>query len=356
MELNINVSDKMGAASEDDLIRFHPDMIKDSGLRAGSILSVKCKDGASLNLKVGLSDEKGVVVSRRTYKRIKEGPYKTTLGCDPEFLFIDPLKRICRADTFLPKYGKVGHDGPLGELRPDPGEHEDEVVENLRKLIHSLPDHINEKFGHRSILTPEAHSEMSNLSLGFHIHLGAPEEITSFVAPQTREFVESFTNAMDYFVGVPSIIPEDNSLRRLNKVDEYGRPGDWRTSKHTIEYRTPGGFHLRHPDYARGIMGIALCVGESVMSWAEEKSNSWSKLDKVSAPDIIANEFGVPDKSGIKRVFDERKKSGAVVMLPDIIDSLEKMSHYKKHEASIKTFLKMVLNSSQVNPQLLVNW
>lgn len=355
MELKIDISERMGESAEHDMIRMSHDLLKSSGISVGSVLNVKCNDGSSLLLRVGESSEGSIVVSRKVYRLIKTGPYKTTLGCDPEFLFIDPIDRICRADTFLPKVGKVGSDGPLGELRPDPEEHEDGVVENLRVLIKSLPESIFKRFGHATILSPEGHSEKSNLSLGFHIHLGAPVELTSYAAPNTEEFIDSFITAMDYFVGIPGLIPEDTSLRRLNG-ENYGMPGDWRMSKSTIEYRTPGGFHLRHPDYARGLMGLAMCTGESILSWAEDKSQAWSGLDKISSFDTIAKEFGIPDKDSIRGAFYERRKEKALLLLPNIIKGLEKMSHYSKHEASIKHFLKMLLSNQKVKPQLLHNW
>ncbi len=355
MELKIGVSEGMGRAAEHDTIRIHPDIIKASGLTVGGTLNIKCYDGTSLPLKVGLAPDSGIVVSRKTYRTIKEGPYKTTLGCDPEFVFVDTLNRVCSADTFLTKEGEIGSDGPLGELRPRPGIHEDEVVETLRSLIKDLPNRIKQKFGHATILRPEGHSEISNLALGFHIHLGAPKELTSFAAPRTKEFFNSFITALDYFVGIPGLLPEDTSVRRLGD-GEYGNPGDWRTSKHTIEYRTPGGYHLRHPDYARGILGLALCAGTSILAWAEEESQAWTKMDKIARFEPLSRQFNLPNMGGIRSVFFDKSKDRAFAMLPDIVRNLEKMKEYSKHSDSIKTYLQLILENKQYQPQLLSNW
>ncbi len=355
MELKIGISEGMGQAAEHDTIRMHPSILQSSGLKVGSLLNITCKDGTAIPLRVGLALDGQIVVSRKTYRAIKEGPYKTTLGCDPEFVFVDSLDRVCSAETFLKKDGEIGCDGPLGELRPRPGDHEDEVIETLRSLIKQLPDKIRDKFGSAAILRPEGHSEKSNLAMGFHIHLGAPKELTSFAAPNTKEFFSAFITAMDYFVGIPGLLPEDTSLRRLGDGD-YGNPGDWRSSKQTIEYRTPGGFHLRHPDYARGILGLALCAGTSILNWAEEESHAWTKMDKVIKFETLMNVFDLPSRGSIRSVFFDKSKDRAFVQLPNVVKSLEKMSRYSKHSSSIKNYLTLILENKQFQPQLLSNW
>ncbi len=103
MELKIAVSDKM--SGEDDVIRMKDDFIKASGLELGSKLNITCKDGSSIVLRVEPSTEGTVMVSRKTYRAIKEYKYKTTLGCDPEFVFVDSLGRVCSASSFLKKLG-----------------------------------------------------------------------------------------------------------------------------------------------------------------------------------------------------------------------------------------------------------
>lgn len=355
MEIKIEACSVMSGALEHDIIKIHPSIIKATGLKPGGLLTIRCFDGSSVNLKIAIAEDRAFAVSRHTYRKIKEGPYKTTLGCDPEFVFIDVMGRVCSAETFLQKSGEIGCDGPLGELRPKPGEHEDEVIDTLRGLIKSLPSIISNRFGYASILKPEGHSEKGNLALGFHIHLGVPKELTSFAAPRSKDFFSSLTSVLDYFVGIPALLPEDTNSRRLGDGN-YGSPGDWRSSQYTVEYRTPGGFHLRHPGYARGILGLALCAGSSILSWAEEESQSWTKMDKVHKFETMSKLYNLPNRGSIRSVFFDDRKDKAFAMMPNIIKSIEKMPAYSKHSRSIKEYLTLILENKQFQPQLLSNW
>src|SRR5690606_576807 len=114
-----------------------------------------------------------------------------------------------------------------------------------------------------------------------------------------------------------------------------------------------GGFHLRHPDYTRGLMALALCSGNAILKWAEEKSQGWSKLEKFSSFDMIAEEFNLPPKKAIKSVFYDKDKSRAVDMLPNIMKCMGRMEDFEKHEKSIIIFLNKILENKQINPQLL---
>jgi len=274
-------------------------------------------------------------------------PVAFTLGCDPEFVFIDRRGRVCRADTFLPKAGQIGHDGPLGELRPTPGQHEDEVVDHLTQLVRQLPNVVARRFPSRlpggSALIPEAHSETQNLALGFHIHLGSP--LPSFYH---EPFLPILVSALDYFVGIPALLLEDNPRRRLGR-SKYGKPSDVRLGN-TVEYRTPGGFLLRHPDYARGAMGIALCVAKSLfMAWGFHRT---TEAD-------VRQKFAMPSPSVVRKFFaqpDAVCKAQSRTILPNIVKSLEKMEFFAYHQHSIRLFFRYTLLSRQFSPQLLGNW
>ena len=274
-----------------------------------------------------------------------EQPAWFTLGCDPEFVFIDRHGRICRADSFLKKAGQIGHDGPLGELRPTPGQHEDEVVDHLAQLVGRLPQIIETRFSGRTPrLIPEAHSETQNLALGFHIHLGAP------LPPFYHEpFLPILINALDYFVGIPALLLEDNPRRRLGK-SKYGKPSDVRLNGTTVEYRTLGGYLLRHPDYARGALGTTLCVGKSLfLAWA---------LHRTTVADV-RRRFAMPTAADVQEFFSQPDavcQAQGRQMLPNIIKSFEKMEFFAYHQRSIRLFFQHTLLRKQFSPQLLGNW
>ncbi len=272
-------------------------------------------------------------------------PARFTLGCDPEFVFVNRQGRICRANTFLKKTGPIGHDGPLGELRPSPGYHEDEVVDHLAQLVRQIPRAVEARFSNRpTILIPEAHSETQNLALGFHIHLGSP------LAPFYRDpFLSTLISALDYFVGIPALLLEDNPRRRLGR-SQYGKPGDVRLNGITVEYRTLGGYLLRHPDLARGVLGITLCVGKSMfLAWLYHRSTDAD----------VRRRFAIPSAANVRQIFaqpDPVSKAQGHQLLPDIIKSLEKMEFFAHHQHSIRLFFQHTLFRRQFSPQLLGNW
>jgi len=329
---------------------------KSNNVREGETLSVSCY-GGQLALRVANSpNEKSYVSYSNLLAISKREKHEASLGCDPEFVFVDFLGRVCRANSFLPKFGKIGHDGALGELRPAPGPNEKIVVENLRELIRKLPGKISQKFPVPGVLQAEAHSEKNNCAIGFHIHIGAPKAVTSFIAPGTRTFIESFIATLDYFVGIPAMIPDENDTRRLGDGD-YGKPGDWRVSRfNTIEYRTPGGFHLRSPVYAAGIMALALCAGENILSYIEKKSLGWARLNEANNFDLLRYRYSMPSKQTIRSVLNSPGKAAGIKFLPEIIKSLQAFESYEEYKNSIESYIRMVIDSPYVSARLVDNW
>lgn len=275
--------------------------------------------------------------------------WAVTLGCDPEFVLLNKRGLVSNASRYLAHLGEIGSDGVLAELRPTAGKHEDEVIENLRRLIKSVP----EKVG--NFLTPEAHSEIENNAIGFHVHLGLPRTILELPPKGAQEFFTNFIRAMDYFVGIPAMLPEDNSRRRLGN-GKYGKLKDFRRNNRTIEYRTPGGFHLRHPDYARGLLGLALCVGQEIVHRYESKSNLWLKLHEVSSFSELQKELDLPIVPVITDIFNEASKNKAAKELPVIIKKLNSFSTFSEHKDSIMNFMRCTLEKKTVSPKLLDNW
>lgn len=355
----------MSDCTEGDTIRLAPKQKKTLGVVVGQRLSITTYSGTKLSLLVQdaypedvVADANSSYVSRSVLDQVTGDttrPLITTLGCDPEFVFLTHKKAVVPADLWLPTWGPIGSDGALAELRPLPATHEEGVVDNLRKLIRTLPLLATAKFGSNVDLIPQGHSCWDNLAIGFHIHLGAPQEILTYAAPGTREFLQSFVSVMDYFVGIPAMLLEDTNIRRLGD-GYYGRPGDYRISSRTIEYRTPGGFHLRHPKYAAGIMGLALCVGNEVLNEYRSLSNNWRTLDRVNSFEHVRRRFTLPQKREIRWALLEPSKQEAVKQLPNILKQLQGMESFKDHRESIGDYFRLVAGNTQYSANLLQNW
>lgn len=366
MKLRLEVSKKMTAEKEDLIIRISANSRKELDIPVGSRLVVRGDNNISQAVEaksVHIEDlkRKGECsyISQETFdliKGIEEEEYKPiTLGCDPEFVFVDSNRSVYPANLWLPHAGKIGSDGPLGEIRPDPAEHEEELVDNLRHLIRRLPSLAKEKQRGRKKLVAEAHSCWENYALGFHIHFGIPKELLTYAAPGSEEFIRSFVTILDYFVGIPAMLLEDTNIRRLGN-GRFGKPGDYRLSPKTLEYRTPGGFHLRHPDYARGILGLALCIGKDVLIRVGQASNNWRELYKYSNFFEARQTYNLPSRGDIHAALLSQDKQLAVSHLSNIIKQLPKLQGYGLHSKSISSFLLLTLQNKQHSPLLADNW
>jgi len=278
-----------------------------------------------------------------------------TVGCDPEY-FILNNKAIVSAASYLPFQGEIGCDGTLAELRPHYGKHESEVVGNLRKLIPQIPSRLgsNKWAGPKKPFSYEAHSYYSGFPAGFHIHLGLPPEVLNTRTEFNRTTLNYLVRALDWLVSVPLLPLEVAHERRLGR-GKYGKPGDYRPSAITLEYRTPGAFYLRTPALAQGLMGMCLAITEDLLTKVKQVSNNYVKLDKVTVADLN-NILPIPEPSDILKLLGTREPEQARSKLEDIYSRLSKLSSFSLHKESIEGFFRVVENKERPSPFLLTNW
>lgn len=167
-----------------------------------------------------------------------------TLGADPEMetsingnlVSAYELPQLCtREKTY------ISHDGmtqPQRELRPDPADSPEELVENIRDLIK-----ISSFFGEDLSVVGKS------LSLGGHIHIGN--------ASPSKEL----TMVLDYFL---SPFNEFNTEQRT--VSKYGKLGDVRVQPHGFEYRTPPAAWLLTPTLALMTLQLTKNVVERIVN------------------------------------------------------------------------------------------
>lgn len=364
MLLDIQVSTRMTKFGEDDVVRLSSGQRNRLGVLPGGRIQLTTHAGTKVSLSVEdvhvedvISDKTSAWVSQPVFDTIvgiPTDPGTVTLGCDPEFIFLDNRRRVLPANYWLPTKGAIGSDGPLAELRPAPGEHETEVVENLRSLIKALPWLVKSRFKNDPVVA-EGHSCWENYAIGFHIHIGAPRELVTYAARHSRQFIRSFITALDYFVGIPAMLLEDTNTRRLGN-GMYGKPGDFRVTNRTIEYRTPGGFHLRHPEYAAGIMALALCASREILEDARKESNGWRDMDLVAKYAWIKEKFGLPSRERIWWALSEATKQEAVKLLPQLIPAIKQLRYFDEHAPSIRNYFNLILHNRQYSPSLSDNW
>ena len=303
-------------------------------------------------------------VSPETFERIKGDNIEfkileVTLGCDPEFFIMWGDRHII-ASNYLPFIGQIGSDGGLGELRPMYGRHEGQVVDNLRTLIEHIPASLKRSKWLKGFpedgkaFSYQGHSYFLGTPAGFHVHLGIPPEILNTRTDFNRAAINHIVRCLDWYVSVPTVPLEVCHDRRLAD-GQYGQPGDYRPSNVTLEYRTPGGFYLRTPALAEGLMGMALLVTENVVSRMKTASNGFVNLHKLTEADL-QEILPIPPPSKVKDILKHRNTAVAAEQMPAIYEQMERLPTFKKHQEAIDRFFRVVKDRSVPTPDLLLNW
>jgi hypothetical protein len=282
-----------------------------------------------------------------------------TLGCDPEF-FIMWGNRHVIASNYLPFTGQIGSDGGLAELRPTYGTHEDQVVANLQSLISGIPGSLRLNKGLPGFpmdgrqFTYQAHSYFLGAPAGFHVHLGIPPEILNTRKDFNRAAMNHMILCLDWYVSVPLIPLEIDHHRRLGN-NKYGQPGDYRPTNVTLEYRTPGGFYLRSPKLARGLLGLTLMLTENIVSQMKVASNGFINLHKLTPADL-QKIMPIPEREKIKSVLKHGNAGVALNELPQMYEQLMILPNFEKHSGAVEAFFRAVRDKEQPGPNLVKNW
>lgn len=309
-------------------------------------------------------EQEAALVHSNVFTKIKSNDVEltipdVTLGCDPEFFILWQNKRVSAA-TYLPFVGQIGCDGELGELRPTYGKHESQVVSTLSKLIPQIPGKLKRApwaegcpaEGHQ--FQYEAHSYRASVAAGFHVHLGIPPEILNTRKDFNRAAVTHIVRCLDWYVSVPLVPLESDHSRRLGK-SKYGKPGDYRPSNITLEYRTPGGFYLRSPKMATGLLGLSLLVTENIVARLKVASHDFVNLHKLTPRDL-RGVMPIPDPNHILNTLTHPNVKEAQRELGGIRRQLEALPTYGKHSETVEMFFRAVEEQERPDPNLLKNW
>lgn len=309
-------------------------------------------------------EQVGALISESDYSKVKgqDVSYEileVTLGCDPEFFILWNGRRISAA-TYLPFVGEIGCDGELGELRPMYGRHEEQVVTTLAKLIPQIPSKL-----HRSDwaagfpadgkqFSYEAHSCYGSVAAGFHVHLGIPPEILNTHRDFSRGAMNHMVQCLDWYLSVPLVPLEVNHDRRIGKSN-YGKPGDYRPSNVTLEYRTPGAFYLRSPRLTRGLLGVALLLTENIVSRLKVASNNFVNLHMLSPADLH-EVMPKPEPNKIKEVLTSPNINLALAEIDGIRTRLESLASFGKHQKAVNGLFSAVDEKDKPVANMLLNW
>jgi len=208
-----------------------------------------------------------------------ENQAKITLGTDPEMEAL--VQGKCIPGNMLPSinvYNKayISHDGARNqrELRPDPSESPEELVDNIKDLIRIS-----------SFFNEDLSIEGKLFTLGGHIHIGGTSPSTELIT------------ILDYFLN-----PFNEFSNEERKKSKYGKKGDFRYQPHGFEYRTPPAAWLLTPELALKTLQLTKVVVESLING---KDVTISNTDDPTEYIENLKQFPLCTDEWVKRFLDE---------------------------------------------------
>jgi len=342
----------MGLRSEPLLARFRKRVMSSLGLAVGSPVRVSGKIYyAATALPEDVVEFAGGEVFLADTTTLGKAPldvtlssvHGTTIGCDPEFLILSKSGRLRDAGLLLPPEGKIGSDGVLGELRPHPSTRVTEVLTDIRLLLAKV-----EGLGFN---VSAASSFTGNITLGYHLHFGAPSEILTYAPRGVANFLKTVAEALDVFVGVPSLVRDPDDKRRTDGIN-YGMPADFRMSNVTFEYRTPGGYNLRSYKLAGSLMDVALLAYNDIIRRASLFTRGWTRMEEFNTYDHFREAYKLPRRDTVVKAMTSRDRGLALEVVEDSLMCVSRLHDASRHRRSVE----MLFNRGHVEDNIFDNW
>ncbi len=394
MDIPVKISNAMDNAktiNESRIIRAPREFRELFELRLGDFVVIRNNDGRLMSFALEKAYDEDVkndplaaYVTSRIHATIVKGTAQScdldlvkgiTLGCDPELMIIDRNSgNLISAQNFfkLNKWGPVGYDGLLLELRPSPSVDESVVINNLYNLLAQARSFLNtcSTFPNtmlagissyngkaavaRGMNNVAMYQNYTKLTAGFHLHYGIPKEILGY---QKRFVAQQVVKALDYYVGLPSMIPEGygDSYRRTVQGIEYGKPGMFRIDHRTLEYRTPGGALMKHPVLAQGLIGLGAVVIEDITSRVKTITKGFTDLNQIAYDaDIRILYPNIPPVMEIFQAICSPAIDVAKSHLDTIRKDVENMVGYASRANSINNFFNNIETAFSIDVE--ENW
>lgn len=389
MKIKISCSPKMTERNEFELIRIPKSLRETLGVEPQSLLVVK-NGNKVLRLRVRMvfqedldtqgnkafvSEQNYELLAQRSGKLIVEDvvPFKgLSIGCDPEFFLVNQktgdiqlAKHIMAHKMNTPlglrvgEFGYLGNDGApaLAEIRPDPVMlgNTPRLVNNIANLILALRK--NRVISSR-ITRAEAHSYYAHTPAGFHIHLGLGEKYVSGkglidipddvdlprLSKEDRlEILPGLVSkSLDFHLGM-LMFQLDPQYKDRSWNSDYGRAGEFRLCKYTVEYRVPGGYFLRTPALTHGLLDTAAFITANTVPLLEAITDGYTP-SKVFDRETLESEFnkhlGIPDTMRIKCILDGEETLNDTEMDAVLARVINNMSQMKGMTPPTRAFLE----------------
>jgi len=288
------------------------------------------------------------------------------IGADPEFILLDGegCSQYAAEVSGLSHEGRLGSDGPLAELRPDPETSIKTFVNNIKDLLNNDPA--------RKYIEPYDwiagcyyNGQGREFSIGGHAHIGTPAQVFEKLCGDGRTRSSLFSclqKALDEYITIPMLKIEgkEDAIKRRH---HYGYYGDHKTDHGRLEYRSLSGFWLAHPKFAEAVMGSVKAVSHAFFKIVEE-SNYNNNLFFTAAMEradvhgpafhFFGDDFDKWDKIEITKALKATKTShtmknilnqGDINFTRNQIDSIKhkfrSLSTYREYSEYIDMFMEI---------------
>lgn len=283
----------------------------------------------------------------------KKFPFK--IGADPEFNIQLQNQRIDAARTIMLLFkdkmtrgvaglqtegGELGWDGhsATGEIRPNPSERPEEVVENIRKIF-SVFAETTQLF------------ELSTLSnhapIGGHVHLEIDRKEAENYA--RMGFIHK-KMASFYF---PILLGENALNLRLRIRQGYGKISDHRCqhiggSKYTYEFRPPSAEWLTTPKVAYATLAYLATVFHEIMAHPKKFSKNSDLIFKSEKQGNALHELALSNFGLFSSVLNKRVK-----------EAIKEFEYYKEYADEINYILtpeKVIADKEKAEFNIMKGW
>jgi len=245
----------------------------------------------------------------------KDKPAETLIGADPEFLLFNVDGDVVSANNVMSKAGKIGSDGAMAEIRPDPATDPSVLVDNITTLLTNKE--ITKYILPYSWIAGVYHKDgVRDYPIGGHIHLGNPADINKLSTERKMFLFAVINKIMDELLAVPLVKLDGDELGKHRRSEckmalgnmGYGYYGEWRQCDGRLEHRTLSGLWLMHPEIAKCVLGTAKAIANEVFGILSSESY---KDSMFLHPTIHVNDH----KSLYRAEFDDWESISIAKML-----------------------------------------
>ena len=364
MNINIKASQSMNANKttnyENNFLRIPEDYRIKHKLEIGEFVNFRNVNGGSVTLQIAkayisdmFSDPLSAYVTDEVFEIINlddsiEVVNDITLGADPEYFLIDKYTgKLIDASSKFNKWGEVGCDGLLGEIRPLPSIDPNIVVTNIGKLLARAKKSVGDN------ISMMAASYFKEVPAGFHLHFGIPKRILG-KKPETGALINSIVRSFDYYLAPLGVVMEggEESGRRSAPFLTYGKVSDYRIDCNTLEYRVPGGCFLKHPIFTKGLLSLGAVIIEDAVSRYKSLTNGFKEFNcDIKPNDIYPN---IPCLTDLFSMMCTPDSSAAKRHITVIREDVQKMLGYNKRSCDINKLFDNIETSFSNN--IDINW